>query len=127
MCFFVAGRAGAGAGPLWLPAQAPASSCFSTVPRWSLGRLLSCSSPSPLSTVFVGSDAGGVGEGQSGDWGVEALRELGTLGADCGRWVLACVCVCVCACARAHVGGGAEVRSAGKGVRFAGFSVSSPT
>ena len=102
MCFFVAGRAGAGAGPLWLPAQAPASSCFSTVPRWSLGRLLSCSSPSPLSTVFVGSDAGGVGEGQSGDWGVEALRELGTLGADCGRRVLACVCVCVCVCARAR-------------------------
>ena len=48
-----------------------------------------------------------------------------------GLGVCVCVCVCVCACVcarmRVHVGRGAEVWSAGKGVRFAGFSVSSPT
>lgn len=72
---------------MWFPAWAPESSCFSTLPRWSPGRLFSCSSPNPLSTAFVGSDAGGVGEGQSGVWGVQA----GTQGAGhsgelaCGR------------------------------------------
>ena len=146
-----------------------------------------------ISTAFVGSNAGGVGEGQSGGWGVQAgAQGAGHSGA--GLWAprlpdegalpgsttppphpgsqavcrprlcpffhtgcsehLCCrlhpelrdsscppgkmdtqqgrgghgswrVCVCVHACV--HVGGGAEVRSAGKGVGLAGFSVSSPT
>lgn len=95
VCTFVTGRAGAGAGPLWFPAQGTASSCFST---------LSPLDPAPLCTIgppvllvltestlhtIVDSTVGGVVEGQSGDWGseaaVEALREPGAQGAD--LWV----------------------------------------
>lgn len=42
VCTFVTGRAGAGAGPLWFPAQGTASSCFSTLSRLD---------PAPLCTI----------------------------------------------------------------------------
>lgn len=60
-CVIVAGRAGAGAGPLWFPAWAPESSCFSTLPAGARPPVLLFHSPNPLSTAFVGSDAGRCG------------------------------------------------------------------